>query len=123
MGLGSTSVDVQYVRKSISVERYIALCIWANWAVNLNATLRRTFRTLSSRTDLYIKLKDISRKLAHDLERKNLCGKTIGLKIKLTSFEVRTRSKTLPGNIFKQEDIEKYAGQVCNYTNLSRPVR
>ncbi|KAM3586324.1 hypothetical protein VKS41_002847 [Umbelopsis sp. WA50703] len=93
MGLGSTSVDVQY-------------------AVNLNATLRRTFRTLSSRTDLYIKLKDISRKLAHDLERKNLCGKTIGLKIKLTSFEVRTRSKTLPGNIFKQEDIEKYAGQL-----------
>ncbi|KAG2182457.1 hypothetical protein INT43_007387 [Umbelopsis isabellina] len=92
MGLGSTSVDTQYIRKSISVER--------------------TFRTLSSRTDLYIKLKDISRKLAQDLEGKKLCGKTIGLKIKLTSFEVKTRAKTLPGNIFKQEDIEKYAGQL-----------
>lgn len=72
----------------------------------------RTFRSLSSRTDLYFKLKDISHKLAKDLESKNLCGKTIGLKIKLTSFEVRTRAKTLPTNIYKQEDLEKYASQV-----------
>jgi DNA polymerase kappa len=73
----------------------------------------RTFRSLSSRTDLYFKLKDISHKLAKDLESKNLCGKTVGLKIKLTSFEVRTRAKTLPSNIYKQEDLEKYASQVC----------
>jgi DNA polymerase kappa len=74
--------------------------------------LYRTFRSLSSRTDLYFKLKDIAQKLAKDLESKNLCGKTIGLKIKLTSFEVRTRAKTLPVSIYKQEDLEKYAGQV-----------
>ncbi|KAH8556279.1 hypothetical protein BGW37DRAFT_6820 [Umbelopsis sp. PMI_123] len=92
LGLGSTMVDSEYVRKSISVER--------------------TFRSLSSRTDLYFKLKDIAQKLAKDLESKNLCGKTIGLKIKLTSFEVRTRAKTLPVSIYKQEDLEKYAGQL-----------
>ncbi|KAG2188881.1 hypothetical protein INT44_004021 [Umbelopsis vinacea] len=92
LGIGSTSVDSEYVRKSISVER--------------------TFRSLSSRTDLYFKLKDIAQKLAKDLESKNLCGKTLGLKIKLTSFEVRTRAKTLPGNIYKQEDLEKYASQL-----------
>ncbi|KAI9286914.1 hypothetical protein BC943DRAFT_275658 [Umbelopsis sp. AD052] len=92
LGIGSTSVGSEYVRKSISVER--------------------TFRSLSSRTELYFKLKDIAQKLAKDLESKNLCGKTLGLKIKLTSFEVRTRAKTLPGNIYKQEDLEKYAGQL-----------
>jgi DNA polymerase kappa len=112
LGIGSTAVDTDYVRKSMSVERYsnCSYCLAKNAATDF---FYRTFRSLSSRTDLFFKLKDISIKLAKDLESKNLCGRTIGLKIKLTSFEVRTRAKTLPGNIYKQEDLEKHAAQVC----------
>lgn len=39
-------------------------------------------------------------------------GKTVGIKLKLTTFEVRVRAKTLPYHIHKACDIARYAKEV-----------
>lgn len=42
-------------------------------------------------------------------------GKTVGIKLKLTTFEVRVRAKTLPYHIHKACDIARYAKEVMFY--------
>lgn len=65
----------------------------------------RTFRALSDRADLEAKCKELSEHLAADMAVEGLRGKTLTLKLKLTTFEVRTRAVTLPRHIHTAEDI------------------
>jgi DNA polymerase kappa len=59
----------------------------------------RTFATLSSADALNAKLRHICERLAADIDRRSLRGKTVGLKVKLSSFENRSRSVSLPDAI------------------------
>jgi DNA polymerase kappa len=65
----------------------------------------RTFRPLSNRNDLEAKCKELAENLASDMAEENLKGKTLTLKLKLTTFEVRTRAVTLPRYVHTAEDI------------------
>ncbi|OAD72093.1 hypothetical protein PHYBLDRAFT_23578, partial [Phycomyces blakesleeanus NRRL 1555(-)] len=92
LGLGSTVVKAETTRKSISVER--------------------TFDALSAVGDLILKVEELAVLLAKDLADAGIKGKTIGIKLKLSSFELRVRSKTMPFYISSAEDIARIAGEV-----------
>ncbi|KAL0088916.1 hypothetical protein J3Q64DRAFT_1439231 [Phycomyces blakesleeanus] len=92
LGLGSTVVKAETTRKSISVER--------------------TFDALSAVGDLILKVEELAVLLAKDLADAGIKGKTIGIKLKLSSFELRVRSKTMPFYISSAEDIARIAGEL-----------
>ncbi|RUS30875.1 DNA-directed polymerase kappa [Jimgerdemannia flammicorona] len=92
LGIGSTKIESDGARKSISVER--------------------TFSTLSKEEDLYNKLKEIAMKLADDLKEENLKCKTITIKLKMPSFQTVTRSKTICRYIQTGHDIFKYDAEL-----------
>jgi DNA polymerase kappa len=90
LGLGSTQhgetvAEGEVGRKGISTER--------------------TFRPMSKRNELESKCKELAENLAKDMADENLKGKTLTLKLKLTTFEVRTRAVTLNRYIHSAEDI------------------
>lgn len=90
LGLGSTQhgdsvAEGEVGRKGISTER--------------------TFRPISVRSELEAKCKVLAENLAADMAEENLRGKTLTLKLKLTTFEVRTRAVTLTRYIHTAEDI------------------
>lgn len=64
---------------------------------------------MSDENQLCQKLKELSVFLEKDLEKKNFMGRTIGIKLKLVTFEVKIRSKTLPSYIWLAKDIERIA--------------
>lgn len=89
LGLGNTSFNPDEERKSMSVER--------------------TFSAMSDETELCQKLKELSIHLEKDLEKSNYMGRNIGIKLKMVTFEVKIRSKTLPTYIWTAKDIERIA--------------
>ncbi|KAI8150340.1 hypothetical protein BJV82DRAFT_548937 [Fennellomyces sp. T-0311] len=92
LGLGSTTVQASTSQKSISVER--------------------TFSAISGQKALFAKVDELASLLEKDLEKKRYKGKTVGIKIKLTSFELRVRAKTLPYSVHKAADIAKVAKEL-----------
>ncbi|PKA54295.1 DNA repair protein REV1 [Apostasia shenzhenica] len=89
LGLGRTDTPEQNSRKSISSER--------------------TFRATEDESFLFQKLGDIAETLSNDMQKENLSGRTLTLKLKTASFEVRTRAISLQNFIHSKEDILTYA--------------
>ncbi|ORX86899.1 DNA/RNA polymerase [Anaeromyces robustus] len=94
LGIGKTIINNKWERKSISVER--------------------TFSNISDEQELYNKLLDISFKLAQDVEKENLKGKSVTLKLKTSGFEILTRCLTISKFIHKQEDIYKVGKKILD---------
>lgn len=92
LGIGKTDTPQVRSRKSISSER--------------------TFSATDDETLLYQKLADIAEMLCADMKKGGLCGRTLTLKLKTASFEVRSRAVTLEKYIGSNEDILKYASKL-----------
>ncbi|RKP27758.1 hypothetical protein SYNPS1DRAFT_6699, partial [Syncephalis pseudoplumigaleata] len=92
LGLGRTDLSIQYDRKSISVER--------------------TFRNMSDVQQQMDMLDKIATKLAANLERKEIKGATITLKLKRSDFTVLSRSRSLAQCIFTADDLYFYGKQL-----------
>ncbi|KAF3435559.1 hypothetical protein FNV43_RR22648 [Rhamnella rubrinervis] len=92
LGLGRTDTPEVRLRKSISNER--------------------TFSATSDEMFLYHKLEDLAEMLSTDMQKEGLCGRTLTLKLKTASFEVRNRAVTLPKYICSTEDILKHASKL-----------
>ncbi|EOX98479.1 DNA/RNA polymerases superfamily protein isoform 1 [Theobroma cacao] len=92
LGLGGTDTPEARFRKSISSER--------------------TFSATQDTALLYQKLADIAEMLSADMQKEGLCGRTLTLKLKTASFEVRTRAVTLQKYICSSDDILKYASRL-----------
>ncbi|KAJ3128202.1 hypothetical protein HK098_004948 [Nowakowskiella sp. JEL0407] len=99
IGIASTEVSDEYDRKSMGVER--------------------TFATLSTLNAQLVKLEEIAEKLAQDLEKSSLKGRTITLKLKTSNFIVRTRAKTASSPVFTAEDLFKIGSQLLRSENES----
>lgn len=89
LGLGRTDASQVRVRKSMSNER--------------------TFSATEDEALLYQKLAELAEMLATDLKKEGLRGRTLTLKLKTASFEVRTRAVTLQRHICSREDILLHA--------------
>nr|GLL23758.1 DNA polymerase kappa [Ipomoea trifida] len=92
LGLGGTDTPETKMRKSMSNER--------------------TFSATGDETLLYKKLVELAEMLSAEMEQEGLCGRTLTLKLKTASFEVRTRAVTLPNYISSSEDILKHASKL-----------
>ncbi|XVE49330.1 hypothetical protein DITRI_Ditri01bG0074200 [Diplodiscus trichospermus] len=92
LGLGGTESPEARFRKSISSER--------------------TFSATQDAALLYQKLADIAEMLSADMQKEGLSGRTLTLKLKTASFEVRTRAMTLQKYICSSDDILKYASKL-----------
>ncbi|CAA0807471.1 DNA/RNA polymerases superfamily protein [Striga hermonthica] len=89
LGIGRTDTPQVTQRKSMSNER--------------------TFSPTDDEATINKKLVDLSENLSSDLEKHGLRGRTLTLKLKTSSFEVRTRAVTLPHYICSSEDIMRHA--------------
>ncbi|KAJ8506726.1 hypothetical protein OPV22_007612 [Ensete ventricosum] len=92
LGLGGTDTPQQKMRKSISNER--------------------TFSATNDESILFQKLADIAETLSKDMQKECLLGRTLTLKLKTASFEVRTRATTLQKFVNSKEDILIYASKL-----------
>ncbi|CAK8539104.1 unnamed protein product [Lathyrus sativus] len=92
LGLGKTDSPQVSFRKSISNER--------------------TFSATEDEVLLYKKLAELAEMLSTDMQKEGLHGRTLTLKLKTASFEVRNRAVTLQNYINSSEDILKHASKL-----------
>uniref|UniRef100_A0A6I8SDH9 DNA polymerase kappa n=1 Tax=Xenopus tropicalis TaxID=8364 RepID=A0A6I8SDH9_XENTR len=92
LGLGSTHVERDGERKSMSTER--------------------TFSEISSSEEQYGLCQELCRDLAQDLQKEGLKGKTVTIKLKNVKFEVRTRALTVGSTVSTEEEIFAVAKEI-----------
>ncbi|XP_039585954.1 DNA polymerase kappa [Passer montanus] len=85
LGLGSTHLEKDGERKSMSTER--------------------TFSEINTAEDQYSLCRELCRDLAQDLQKEGLKGKTVTLKLKNVNFEVKTRASTVLSSVSTEEEI------------------
>lgn len=85
MGLGSTYIERDSERKSMSTER--------------------TFGEMSDAEEQYSLCRELCHDLAQDLQKEGLKGKTVTLKLKNVKFEVKTRAFTLQYAVCTEDEI------------------
>ncbi|KFV96481.1 DNA polymerase kappa, partial [Eurypyga helias] len=85
LGLGSTHLEKDGERKSMSTER--------------------TFSEINAAEDQYSLCRELCRDLAQELQKEGLKGKTVTLKLKNVNFEVKTRASTLLSAVSTEEEI------------------
>ncbi|KAM4616048.1 DNA polymerase kappa [Polymixia lowei] len=85
LGLGSTHIESDGERKSMSTER--------------------TFREMNTAEEQLSLCRELCKDLAEDMKKEGLKGKTVTLKLKNVKFEVKTRAWTLPCAVATVEEI------------------
>ncbi|XP_019387774.1 PREDICTED: DNA polymerase kappa isoform X1 [Crocodylus porosus] len=85
LGLGSTHLEKDGERKSMSTER--------------------TFGEINTAEDQYDLCQELCKDLAQDLQKEGLKGKTVTLKLKNVNFEVKTRAFTVLCPVSTEEEI------------------
>uniref|UniRef100_A0A8C7U679 DNA polymerase kappa n=1 Tax=Oncorhynchus mykiss TaxID=8022 RepID=A0A8C7U679_ONCMY len=85
MGLGSTHIERDGERKSMSTER--------------------TFGEMGALEEQFSLCRELCQDLAQDLQKEALKGKTVTLKLKNVNFEVKTRAWTLPCAVATTEEL------------------
>ncbi|KAG7318347.1 hypothetical protein KOW79_018102 [Hemibagrus wyckioides] len=108
LGMGSTHIDRDSERKSMSTER--------------------TFAEMSNVHEQYSLCRELCHDLAKDLQREGLKGKTVTLKLKNVNFEVKTRAFTLQCAVCSEHEIfaaakELLKAEIDNVTPLPLRLR
>ncbi|XP_051498003.1 DNA polymerase kappa [Apus apus] len=85
LGLGSTHLEKDGERKSMSTER--------------------TFSEINAAEDQYSLCRELCRDLAQELQKEGHKGKTVTLKLKNVNFEVKTRASTVLSSVSTEEEI------------------
>ncbi|NWU12979.1 POLK polymerase, partial [Cephalopterus ornatus] len=85
LGLGSTHLEKDGERKSMSTER--------------------TFSEINIAEDQYSLCRELCRDLAQELQKEGIKGKTVTLKLKNVNFEVKTRASTVLSSVSTEEEI------------------
>jgi DNA polymerase-4 len=103
-GIHNSDVKPNRIRKSLAAER--------------------TFNeNLSSEIFMLEKLEHIAKEVSKRLEKSQVAGKTITLKIKYSDFTLQTRSKTLPYFVSEKAIILETAKDLLYQDKLSNSVR
>ncbi|XP_078531358.1 DNA polymerase kappa isoform X2 [Lissotriton helveticus] len=92
LGLGSTHIERDGERKSMSTER--------------------TFNDMWKADEQYSLCQELCSDLAQDMLKEGLKGKTVTLKVKNVKFEVRTRASTVLSSVSTQEEIFSVAKEL-----------
>ncbi|XP_069818879.1 DNA polymerase kappa isoform X2 [Dendropsophus ebraccatus] len=92
LGLGSTHIEKDGERKSMSTER--------------------TFSEMSLAKEQYELCQELCKDLAKDLSKEGLKGRTVTLKLKNVKFEVKTRASTVSYAVSTEEEIFSVAKEI-----------
>ncbi len=65
----------------------------------------------------------LAERLAEDLERKALAGRTVGIKLRLADWSTRTRATTLPEPTRDPQTIRRIARELLEREAVTEPVR
>ncbi|XP_027719155.1 DNA polymerase kappa [Vombatus ursinus] len=106
LGLGSTQMERDGERKSMSIER--------------------TFSEISKVEELYSLCQELCSDLAQDLQKKGLKGRTVTIKLKNVNFEVKTRASTVAVVVSTAEEIFAIAKELLKVeidADYPRPLR
>jgi DNA polymerase kappa len=94
LGIGSSGICIDYIRKSVSTSR--------------------TFAPTNDAKLFYEHLRHIAEELARRLDQENLEGKTIAVIFKMQTFEQFTRQKALTKYISLQHDLYTYCKAILD---------
>ena len=75
-------------------------------------SVERTFQNQQNKEKLLEICHSLCEDLAKDLKKENLCIRNVTLKYKLSSFDTKTRSKTIPYSIYKSDDIFRFLKEI-----------
>ena len=106
LGLGATHLENDRERKSISTET--------------------TFSEINQPWELYNKCMELSHMLAEDVQKENLAGKTVTIKLKTVNFETKTRAVSVPNAISAADEIFAKAKELLENeikSCLPKPLR
>jgi DNA polymerase-4 len=103
-GIHNSEVKPNRTRKSLAAERTFS-------------------ENLSSEVFMLEKLEQIAEEVARRLNKSNVAGKTVTLKIKYSDFTLQTRSKTLPYFVSDKSVILETAKDLLYQERLSNSVR
>ncbi|XP_063819884.1 DNA polymerase kappa [Pseudophryne corroboree] len=102
LGLGSTHIEKDGERKSMSTER--------------------TFSEINVAEEQYELCRELCKDLAEDLRKEALKGRTVTLKLKNVKFEVKTRASTVSYAVSTEEEIFSVAKEILKAEiDLSSP--
>ena len=94
LGISSTMLDGNSERKSLSTET--------------------TFSEISNPEKLLEVCHDLCQTLCADMKKENLTARSVGLKMKLVNFELKTRTRTIGNFIKSAEDLFSVAKEILN---------
>nr|MBF0683491.1 DNA polymerase IV [Pseudomonas sp.] len=92
-------------------------------SVSRETTFERDLHARHDRAALTAIFTGLCQKVASDLARKKLMGKTVGLKLRFDDFRTVTRDLTLPAHTDDAAAIRAAAGQCLKRIELSRRIR
>lgn len=92
-------------------------------SVSRETTFERDLHARHDRETLGNIFTGLCEKVAQDLARKQLVGKTIGLKLRFDDFRTVTRDITLPAHTADARAIRAAAGQCLKRVELTRRIR
>src|SRR5690606_23331397 len=92
-------------------------------SISRETTFERDLHVRHDRSQLTAIFDALCEKVAGDLVRKRVMGKTIGLKLRFDDFKTVTRDITLPHYTTDAREIRNAAGQCLKRIDLSRRIR
>jgi len=84
-----------------------------------------TFSATSSKTEIFNILETLAEGVSQELQKADLKGRTVTLKVKTSKFELFTRSRTVRAPIHSKEDLIKVGQEIYhkNYEKLESSIR
>ena len=92
-------------------------------SISRETTFERDLHVRQDRDALSAIFSNLCEKVAHDLARKNVAGRTIGVKLRFDDFRTVTRDITLPDYTADARVIRRAAGQCLKRVELNRRIR
>jgi DNA polymerase IV len=92
-------------------------------SVSRETTFERDLHAVRDRSELGAILDRLAERVATDLQRKGLAGRTIGIKLRFDDFRTVTRDLTLPAPVAEAAAIRQAAGQCLKRVDLARRLR
>ncbi len=92
-------------------------------SISRETTFERDLHAKRDREALSVVLLHLCTRVAEDLVRKGITGKTIGIKLRYEDFKTVTRDVTLPGPVADAEAIRAAARECLKRVDLDRRIR
>ena len=92
-------------------------------SVSRETTFERDMHARHDRQELSAVMNRLCERVAGDLTRKNLEGKTVGIKIRFNDFRTVTRDQTLPFAVADSTLIRRAVGECLKRVPLERRIR